>query len=388
MWQKYLRLINPYIVGSLFSKLIPFVMAPMLLNRISEQAYGDIFYLILKVQILSILLSLGFAQGFFRMYMLSDEMRRLVSRTYAFWCLSTILLTFIILGITKENVWLWVTAITLKFMANVFYSWSYVRKKEWHYIGILVLDTALLYSSLYSNWLGLEEIEGLILSSMVISCLLPAIFSIRVISFGNIDFKLWIRFIRFSISTIPYNLSSYIVDYFIRGMIRSESKVLLTDYTLIVQASSVYSMLVGAIRQRSVPDYYKRWANKVTLWIPEVRRVFKLCGLFFVPMYVISYCLLVFYLKSSMDNELIMISLILYYIYILMVEMSSTLQLIYEYFEKMFTYSVFVIGGGILFALITPYFASDALSYMFCLLVYQLLLSTASFLRLRLWRIT
>jgi hypothetical protein len=388
MLQKYLRYINPYLVGNLFSKLIPFVLAPALLIRISEQAYGDIFYLILEVQILSILLSLGFAQGFFRMYMLSDEMRRLVSRTYALWCLSTILLTFITLGFTKENVWLWVTAITLKFMANVFYSWSYVRKKEWIYIGVLVLETALLYSSLYYNWLGLDEFEALIISSVAISSLVPAIFSIRVISFGNIDFKLWVRFIRFNISTIPYNLSSFIVDYFLRGIIRSESKGLLTDYTLILQASSIYSMLVGSIRQRSVPDYYKRWANKVSLWIPEVGRVFKLCGLFFVPMYVISYSLLVFYFKSSMDNELIMVGLFLYYIYIIMVEISSTLQLLYEYFEKMFTYGAFVIGGGILFALITPYFAADFVSYMFCLLAFQLLLSTASYLRLRLWGIT
>jgi hypothetical protein len=330
--------INPYLVSNTVSKVIVFIAAPIILLTIGQEMYGELFYFLAKVNVIFILVTTAFIHGFFKLYFddkIGLEVLKITS-SYVFFFATIILL---ILQFFEIISYFEIVVILVRSIGQYFYSYLYVLLKEKTYSILFIMEYLILYIGvIVINLTSFESTNFYLL--YIVANILPFIGGLSIVKFGVLDSDKIKYIYKYLFSILPYNLSSYIIDFILRSFFKTDSNLLsLTNYTILIQSNSVFGILIGSMRQRVVPKVFKQWDSNKQPFITQLVRKLFLKIIILIPVAILcSIILIKYYFKT--DFEWMFEAVLLITTAMVFQEFSVWIQLVYEFYNRMLIYSL------------------------------------------------
>ena len=378
--------INPYLVSNTLSKVIVFIAGPIILLTIGQEMYGELFYFLVKVNVIFVLVTTGFIHGFFKLYF-DDKIGLEVLKTtssYVFFFATIILL---ILQFFEIISYFEIVVILVRSIGQYFYSYLYVLLKEKTYSILFIMEYLILYIGVIA--IDITSFESTDFYLLYIAAnILPFIGGLSIVKFGVLD-RDKIKYIyKYLFSILPYNISSYIIDFILRSFFKFDSNLLsLSNYTILLQSSSVFGILIGSLRQRVVPKVFKQWKSYKQPFITQSLRKLFLKIIFLIPPAILcSIILIKYYFK--IDFEWMFEAVLLVTIAMVFQEFSIWAQLVYEFYNRMLIYSLVSISIMILIPVLINFSFENYTLILaaFVLFTVNLVLMFSTLLLYRLWR--
>ena len=360
--------INPYLIGAFTAKLIPFLLAPKLIFLLGATDYGNFFFYLVKVNFLSILISLGFGQVVFRVKFEKNISTDDFSILFFVMFLFSIGVSFILylFGIFDIK---FLLLLVMRFICSANYNILYADRREWRYLLLLISEQIVLYCTLYFSLL--YDFGGDFSFPILLSLIPGVVVGLNFMRVGRIHAKILYDIVKLCISVIPYNISSVLIDYLIRNVLAVSGYFLLTSYTFLQQGSSLFSIYISSYRQKIIPNIYKDWQDSDNVYFSRdiLKYIFYIFKLFPVGV-LLTYIMIIFYLKSPFDKSILFL-ISLQILYLILLELNSLVQIAFDFQKKMFIYSICTIISGLGLAIILSHLNSVLMYYMVALILFQ-----------------
>lgn len=332
------RNINPYLVSNAASKVIVFIASPIILLTIGSELYGELFYFIVKINIISILVSTGFVHGFFKLYF-DDNVGLEILKIASSYVLLLAIIMLLTLGTFDVISSFEIVIILVRVIGQYYFSFLYALGKEKTYSMLFIIEYLIFYVGIIA--IGIISLTSTDFYLLYITAnILPFIGGLSIVKFGILDWGKAKYIALYLLSILPYNVSSYIIDFILRSFFKVDSNQLsLTNYTILIQSNSVFGTFISSMRQRIVPKVFKEWNSFKQSFITQSMKKLFFNILLLMPLGVIcSIILIKYYFK--IDFEWMIEAVLLITTAMIIQEVNVWIQLVYDFSNRMLIFSI------------------------------------------------